>query len=139
SGEDLMWASWPEGAPTADFLEKKADPEALEKMVGAVARFDLVIGEPVTHSKLVHPGTSGFMSVMLTPGMRAVSIEIAAETAAGGFIQPNDRVDVIVTREVDKNGSNGNNNGGMNIRSDLILANVRVLAIDAFYGPPPAE
>ena len=48
-------------------------PEALEKMVGAVARVDLVAGEPVTTTKLQHPGTAGFMSVMLTPGMRAVS------------------------------------------------------------------
>lgn len=133
---DLRWQEWPASAPVESFMEQEKAPEALEKMVGAVARYDLVAGEPVTASKLVHPGTSGFMAVMMTPGMRAVSVEISAEVAAGGFIQPNDRVDVIVTREVE--GKNGNSNG-MNIRSDLILSNVRVLAIDATYGAPPTE
>lgn len=136
AAEDLKWQEWPASANIDAFIEQEKAPEGLEQMVGAVARFELVAGEPVTKSKLMHPGTSGFMAVMLTPGMRAVSVEIAAEIAAGGFIQPNDRVDVIVTREVDNR--NGSNNG-MNIRSDLILSNVRILAIDARYGAPPAE
>lgn len=133
--DDLRWQEWPASAPVESFLEQEKAPESLEKMVGAVARYDVVAGEPVTVQKLVHPGTSGFMAVMLTPGMRAVSVEIAAEVAAGGFIQPNDRVDVIVTRQVE--GKTGNSNG-MNIRSDMILQNIRVLAIDAAYGEPPA-
>lgn len=136
--DDLAWQAWPADAPVEAFIDQEKEPEALEKMIGAVARLDVVKGEPVTKSKLVHPGTSGFMSVMLSPGMRAVSIEIETETAAGGFIQPNDRVDVIVTREVES--SNGANKGGMqNIRSDLILSNIRVLAIDTLYATPPAE
>lgn len=137
AADDLAWQEWPADAPTDAFIDKEAEPEALEKMVGAVARLDVVKGEPVTKAKLVHPGRAGFMSVMLTPGMRAVSVEIDAETAAGGFIQPNDRVDVIVTREVES--KDGSGNGMQNIRSDLILANIRVLAIDAIYGTPPAE
>lgn len=136
--EDLRWQEWPASANIESFIDQEKEPEALEKMVGAVARYDLVAGEPVTTSKLMHPGTAGFMAVMLTPGMRAVSVEIAAEIAAGGFIQPNDRVDVIVTREVEA--TNANSGGGMqNIRSDLILSNIRVLAIDARYGAPAGE
>ncbi len=103
-------------------------------MVGAVARFDLVEGEPVTATKLVQPGDQSFMSAMLTPGMRAASIEISPETAAGGFILPNDRIDVTVTREIE--GGNANAGGMANIRSDMILQNVRVLAIDGVYAPP---
>ncbi len=135
--EDLSWQEWPADAQTESFIDKEKEPEALEKMVGAVARVDVIKGEPATKAKLVHPGTSGFMSVMLTPGMRAVSVEIEAETAAGGFIQPNDRVDVIVTREVDTNKTGAS--GGLGIRSDMILTNIRVLAIDTLYGTPPAE
>ncbi|MDP3492360.1 MAG: Flp pilus assembly protein CpaB [Hyphomonadaceae bacterium] len=138
AAEDLRWQEWPASANVESFIEQEKQPEGLEKMVGAVARFDLVVGEPVTTSKLMHPGTAGFMAVMLTPGMRAVSVEIAAEIAAGGFIQPNDRVDVIVTREVETTGANGNS-GMQNIRSDLILSNIRVLAIDARYGAPEVE
>jgi pilus assembly protein CpaB len=131
--DDLAWQAWPADAPTDAFITQEGEPEALEKMVGAVARVEVIKGEPVTKVKLVHPGTVGFMSVMLTPGMRAVSIEIEAETAAGGFIQPNDRVDVIVTREIE-----AKTQGALGIRSDMILTNVRVLAIDAIYGNPPS-
>ena len=135
--DDLKWQGWPADAQMDSFIDKEKEAEALEKMVGAVARFDIVSGEPVTKTKLQHPGTAGFMSVMLTPGMRAVSIEIETETAAGGFIQPNDRVDVIVTREVETANAQANPLAG--IRSDLILQNVRVLAIDQVYGTPPME
>jgi pilus assembly protein CpaB len=135
TADDLRWQEWPADSPTGAFIEQKADEEALEKMVGAVARFDLVEGEPVTATKLVHPGGAGFMAAMLSPNMRAVSIEIAPETAAGGFILPNDRVDVIVTREVESTSPNANSM--QNIRSDLILGNVRVLAIDGIYGAAP--
>lgn len=137
SADDLRWQDWPAEAPMESFLVQEADPEALDKMVGAVALVELVKGEPVTINKLVHPGTTGFMSVMLTPGMRAVAIEIEPEAAAGGFIQPNDRVDVIVTREVENTNPNSSNSM-QGVRSDLILSNIRVLAIDAIYGPPPA-
>ncbi|HEX5007692.1 MAG TPA: Flp pilus assembly protein CpaB [Hyphomonadaceae bacterium] len=134
--DDLKWQAWPEGSPTGAFIDQKADAEGLQKMVGAVARFDIVEGEPITATKLVHPGDSGFMAAMLAPGTRAVAIEISPETAAGGFIQPNDRVDVIVTREVEA--AEGAKNS-QNYRSDIILGNVRILAIDGIYAPPPAE
>jgi pilus assembly protein CpaB len=135
--DDLKWQAWPDNAPTGSFIEQKGEPEALEKMVGAVARFELVEGEPVTKSKLIHPGDSSFMAAMLSPGTRAVAIEIAPETAAGGFIQPNDRVDVIVTREVETEGQGG---GTMpSHRADLILSNIRILAIDGIYAAPAAE
>jgi pilus assembly protein CpaB len=137
--DDLKWQGWPADAQMDSFIDKEKEAEALEKMVGAVARFDIVAGEPVTRTKLKKPGTAGFMSVMLTPGMRAVSIEIETETAAGGFIQPNDRVDVIVTREVENANAKAQANPMAGIRSDLILANIRVLAIDHVYGTPPVE
>jgi pilus assembly protein CpaB len=66
------------------------------------------------------------MSAILSAGMRAVSTEISAETGAGGFILPNDRVDVILTRS---SGSQSKG-GGDNFVSETILRNVRVLAID---------
>lgn len=140
SADDLKWQEWPANAPASSFVDKKTDPEALEKMVGAVARYPLVEGEPVTNGKLQQPGTAGFMAVMLTPGMRAASIRIDPEAAAGGFIQPNDRVDVILTRSRDNNGGEGQGSGGgKGVSSDLILANVRVLAIDAEYSPPRSQ
>ena len=66
------------------------------------------------------------MSVLLTPGMRAGAIEVKAVSTAGGFILPNDHVDVILTRAAPKGGSGG----GDPYVSETILSNVRVLAID---------
>ena len=81
-------------------------------------------GEPIREAKLVNAKGSGFMAAILPSGMRAVSTQISPETGAGGFILPNDRVDVILTprgnRDADKGG----------VSSETILRNIRVLAID---------
>jgi pilus assembly protein CpaB len=70
---------------------------------------------------------SGFMAAILPTGMRAVSTQISPETSAGGFILPNDRVDVILTRR----DANADKSGGNDARtSETILNNIRVLAID---------
>jgi pilus assembly protein CpaB len=135
--DDLKWQDWPESGATGAFIEQKAEPEALEQLVGAVARYGLVEGEPVSKTKLVMPGDSSFMAALINPGYLATSIEISPEAAAGGFILPNDRVDVVMTREIETVSSGANT--VQNFRSDLILANVRVLAIDGIYAPPPAE
>ncbi len=135
--DDLKWQDWPESGTTGAFIEQKAEPEALEHMAGAVARYGLVEGEPVTKTKLVMPGDASFMAALINPGYLATSIEISPEAAAGGFILPNDRVDVVMTREVE--GVSAGANTVQNFRSDLILANVRVLAIDGIYAAPPAE
>ena len=63
------------------------------------------------------------MAAILPKGMRAVSFKISADTGAGGFILPNDRVDVIMTRRAD-------NAQATDYITETILENVRVLAID---------
>ena len=74
---------------------------------------------------------SGFMAAILPSGMRAVSTEISAETGAGGFILPNDRVDIVLTRRLkNPDGANGATGGNDLILSEVILSNIRVLAID---------
>ena len=69
------------------------------------------------------------MAAILPSGMRAVSTEISPETGAGGFILPNDRVDVILTHDV-----SGSSNVQKIWRSDTILQDVRLLAIDQTAG-----
>ncbi len=67
------------------------------------------------------------MAAILPTGMRAISTEISPETGAGGFILPNDRVDVILS----KREKNPDRSGSPDIiNSEIILSNVRVLAID---------
>ena len=67
------------------------------------------------------------MAAILPSGMRAISTEISPETGAGGFILPNDRVDVILSRR-EKNPDMRSSTDVVN--SEIILSNIRVLAID---------
>jgi pilus assembly protein CpaB len=67
------------------------------------------------------------MAAILQSGYRAVSTEVSAETGAGGFILPNDRVDVLMTRRL-KNMANPT--APDIVQTDIVLTNIRVLAID---------
>src|SRR5262249_59088728 len=91
---------------------------------GMIVRTPFVAGEPIREAKLVNSKGSGFMAAILPSGMRAISTQISPETGAGGFILPNDRVDVILTPRGNRDAGGG---GGS---SETILRNVRVLAID---------
>ena len=123
--EDLKWQKWPKDALSSPFITREANPAGMESMTAAVARTVLFAGEPATASKLVRAESANFMAAALSPGMRAVSVEIREETGAGGFIMPNDRVDVVMTATVE-----GDTEGGSKrVISRTLLQNVRVLAV----------
>jgi pilus assembly protein CpaB len=94
---------------------------------GSVVREPILAGEPIVGRKIVRAGDSGYMAAYLEPGMRAMSIGVSVETAAGGFILPGDRVDVLVTVELQDNGEGG---GQTRYASSIVLQNVKVLAVD---------
>jgi pilus assembly protein CpaB len=123
---DVLWQAWPEAASSV-FIRRGDRPDAANQLVGSIARAPFIIGEPIREQKLVKADGSGFMAAILPAGMRAVSTEISPETGAGGFILPNDRVDVILSKH-DKNPERAG--GPESISSEIILSNIRVLAID---------
>ena len=124
--EDTQWQTWPAATASNNFIRRSDRPEAATEMAGSIARSPFLAGEPIREQKLVKANGSGFMAAILPTGMRAISTEISPETAAGGFILPNDRVDVILSKH-DKSTSPG---AADVINSEIILANIRVLAID---------
>ena len=124
---DLQWQAWPAGTTGGNFIRKTDNPGAIEKLSGDIARVPFVAGEPIREAKLVNAKGSGFMAAILPSGMRAVATQISAETGAGGFILPNDHVDVILTRR-DRQAEKVS--GVETQVSETILRNVRVLAID---------
>jgi pilus assembly protein CpaB len=124
--DDLVWQTWPASSASGNFIKRSDRPEANKQIAGMIARAPFIAGEPIREPKLVKADGSGFMAAILPTGMRAVSTEISAETGAGGFILPNDRVDVLLTRR-DKSADKG---APEVIQSEIILPNVRVLAID---------
>ncbi|MEN3286455.1 MAG: pilus assembly protein CpaB [Bradyrhizobium sp.] len=125
--EDLQWQSWPTATASNTFIRRTDRPEATSQLTGSIARSPFIAGEPIREPKLVKADGSGFMAAILPSGMRAISTEISPETGAGGFILPNDRVDVILSKR-DRNADHPS--AGDVVNSEIILANIRVLAID---------
>ncbi len=123
SPQTLRWQTWPAAATaSASFILKKQTPNGIEQVAGSIARAPFVAGEPIREDKLIR-GNGGYLAAVLPAGMRAISTPISPETGAGGFILPNDRVDVVLIR-AQKTGT------GEVYTSETILTNVRVLAID---------
>ena len=124
---DLRWQTWPDQALSPGFITRKDNPKALEDTAGTSVRAAFLAGEPIRAQKLVRP-ESGFMAAILPQGMRAVAIvtDSRGTNTAGGFILPNDRVDVISTF---RDEANGRGPGGEAQKSKTILTDVRVLAV----------
>ena len=127
-GADAMqWQVWPTVAAGPSFIRKSDKPAAIEEIAGSIARTPFASGEPIREAKLIKAKGSGYMAAILPKGMRAVSTEISAETGAGGFILPNDHVDVLLSRR-DREAERAT---GVEVHtSETFLRNVRVLAID---------
>src|ERR1700733_2681739 len=126
AADDMQWQTWPAGTASSNFIRRSDRPEATTQIAGSIARAPFIAGEPIRELKLVKANGSGFMAAILPTGMRAISTEISPESGAGGFILPNDRVDVILS----KRDKNPDRSGPDVVNSEIILSNVRVLAID---------
>lgn len=137
----LSWTPWPEDSVRPSLITNAEDdrPDAMTELEGAIVRSQIFEGEPINEAKLVKAGDSGVLAAMLSPGMRAVTTRISVETAAGGFIQPGDRVDVLLTETFNlQTNQNFDNNSTGIIRDEVHIANilfenVKVLAIDQTY------
>jgi pilus assembly protein CpaB len=151
---DMTWQAWPQESLNPAFIVQASAPKTegvakveatakevaekvsgapdaqLSALVGAVVREPILANEPMTDRKLVRAGSAGVMAVTLEPGMRAISVPLSAESAAGGFILPGDHVDVVESRALDNQG------GGKRVAATTVLQNVRVLAIDQNLSAP---
>lgn len=123
SANELRWQIWPTAAANPGFIRRSENPDAVNQLSGSIARSPFVTGEPIREVRLIRAKGSGYLAAILPSGMRAISTDVTSETGAAGFILPNDRVDVILSR---RGGSDRNSNS----TSETILSNVRVLAID---------
>ncbi|MHA1547948.1 MAG: Flp pilus assembly protein CpaB [Alphaproteobacteria bacterium] len=120
----IEWRAWPKSGLSPRFINRSDTPRAIDKITDAIARASFFAGEPIIEGKLIRP-ESGFLSAILPAGKRAVATNISADTSAGGFILPNDRVDLIMTRRQDDPTP-----GSPAYITETVLNNVRVLAID---------
>jgi pilus assembly protein CpaB len=126
-GRDIGWQTWPADGANSSYIKKSERPDAINEFTGSIVRVAMVAGDPIRGPNVVMAKGSGFMAAVLPQGMRASAVEISPESGAGGFILPDDRVDVVLTRH-DKAAEKAT--GVEKYVSETILRNVRVLAID---------
>ncbi len=118
----VRWQPWPVKGMDSTLIRQSPGTPVASIVEGTVARAPIIEGEPVTFAKIIKSQGSGYMAATLAPGMRAVSISVSVASVAGGFIQPNDRVDLFLTFLTGDNPKRG--------ITKTVLSNVRVLAID---------
>jgi pilus assembly protein CpaB len=122
TADAISYQDWPqELVKDAYFIDGKTD---MTKLLGTVVRFPVTAGQPLTQGALVAPGDRGFLAAALGPGMRAITVPVSAKTGVGGFVFPGDRVDLVLTQEVQSAGA------AQLKTSETILRNIRVLATD---------
>ncbi len=119
----LRLQSWPADAvPEGVFTE-------ISQITGGQARVALRAiepNEPILASRVSGAGGRATLSATIAEGHRAVAIRVNDVIGVGGFVLPGDSVDVLLTREE----GNGGYNGNRAMRTDLLISNVRVLAVD---------
>ncbi|MBI1366933.1 MAG: Flp pilus assembly protein CpaB [Alphaproteobacteria bacterium] len=124
--KSVKWAEWPERSVSERYVTE-ASGKKPEDLARAVARTEIVAGQPIINDEIVLPDSGGQMAAILTPGMRAVSMRVTPETGSGGFILPGDRVDVLYTANARQSGA----------KTRTVFENVRVLAVNNLYSDKP--
>jgi pilus assembly protein CpaB len=122
---DTVWRPFPRESVGERFVQQDAAPEAMTELTDAIARRAFAAGEPIIQGYVIPRNGGGFMAAVLPVGYRAVSVRMDEDALAGGYIQPNDRVDVLLTRTLQVQGEDSRDEK----RSDIVLENVRVLAV----------
>ena len=123
--ENLAWRPWPESG--IDPANIQAGTKPLESFAGWVARERIGAGDPITETKIVQPGSRGFLAAALQPGMQAISVVVTPASDVSGFILPGDHVDVVITHTLP---GTGDNPGMQHRAAETVLRDVRVLGVD---------
>ena len=124
----VHWQPWPKSSPIVGVIRKSAEPNAIQDLKGSIVRGNFMAEEPMRKDRLVKGPTAGLMSTLVAQGRRAVAINIDASgaTSAGGFVLPNDHVDILRTYRDEDAAKAGQPDAFV---TETILKNVKVLAI----------
>jgi pilus assembly protein CpaB len=131
--QDFSWQVWPEGGIDRNYIQAGTRPA--DAFTGWVARDPFAPGEPISETKIVSPGSRGFLAAALAPGMRAVSVPVTATSGISGFVFPGDQVDILITHPLPASG----NNEAQHRASETVLHDVRVIAVDQTLEVTPKQ
>lgn len=126
SDVDTEWVEWPKNAVPPGAIAKSVTPNAQEEIRTAHVTAPFSQGSPIRMSQILKGVSAGVMASMLPAGKRALAVDIAVNNTAGGFILPNDRVDVM---RVFRDNDASRDVGAESFSTELVLPNMRVLAI----------
>lgn len=132
--DGVSWRPWPKDNLLEKMIVRDRRPDALTELAQARVKSAVYKDEPLLDQKIVLPGAGGYLSAILPKGMRAKSVAITSRSSAGGFILPNDRVDVILTRKI-----TDARNPMPVVTSETVISNVRVLAVNQLYKPADGD
>ena len=126
--EMLSEVPWPAEHVPADTFTSKA---ALLASGQRVVLVNIAKNEPVLGTKLTGPGQRASLSIMIAEGRKAVTIRVDDVLGVAGFVQPDDHVDVLLTRnERPATPTSATKSAAAGVYTDVLLQNIRVLAID---------
>jgi pilus assembly protein CpaB len=148
----VAWQAWVDEALNPQFISVTKDEDEAKKvadLVGGVIRRPIQAGEPILASKVFKRDKSGMLAGVLDGGMRAVSFSVSPDTATAGFIQPGDRVDVLLTHTHAREALQKKTKPGppdpnapllvLQQTTETILRDVRVIAVNQAVDAPPAN
>ena len=124
TADSVRYQPWPKELIEAAYFKEGDGGASIDSLVGTVVRNAVTAGQPLTQGSIVKPGDRGFLAAALGPGMRAVTVPVSALTGVAGFVFPGDRVDLVLTQNVEAS-------AGPPLKvSETIVRNLRVLATD---------
>ena len=121
----VEWRQW-SGELNTDFALFE-DEVPLDNVLGALTKLAIEEGALISWDKIIVPGGAGFLTSMLAPGHRAVTVEVDRATTAANIIRPGDRVDVILMYSGDLPAL-----AGLGPVAQMIARNVLVLAVGSY-------
>ena len=124
----MHWQAWPKSSAIQGVIRKSAQPNAIQDLKGSIVRGSFLAEEPMRKERLVKVPTAVLMATLVAQGKRAVAINIDASgaTSAGGFVLPNDHVDVLRTYRDEDAAKAGQPDAFV---TETLLRNVKVLAV----------
>ena len=134
---DLKWQEWPSDALFPGAIVKDSDSISPDKLIGKRTKRGFDAEEPFLESAGTSTESKNILTAKLDKNKRAMAIDVSAESMVGGFLVPGDFVDVIMTYKVkiDRDANQDVKNTVQSLASEIILQNIRVLAIDQLAEP----